>query len=184
MYPMLWFGWTSRHNISKVDHGQDQTWELQWSPLNDASALPTELTRLIWHHNLWPLETLIGQIKVKLNKNAHNFFLFSKSLIFGFKWLLGLFGHYSRKRIFCCTVFFQEIFSFLASESPKITNMLISWKPYIYLRHKVTIYHLYKLIYDLSFGIMTFDLEWHWKVKSRSNLRKRLITYFFCIFSH
>ena len=49
----------------------------------------------------------------------------------------------------------------------------------LYLRHKVTIYDLYIIIYELSFGIMTFDLEWPWQVKSRSNLRKRPITYFY-----
>jgi len=40
------------------------------------------------YHDAWPCVTLKGEIKVKLKKKAHYLvFTFSKSLIFGLKWL-------------------------------------------------------------------------------------------------
>ena len=121
----------------------------------------------------WPWVTLKGQIEVKLQKRARNlFFAFSKSLIFSLKWLLGLLGHYSWRQKFVldffppkiCVIYF--ILHSRVVQDYKYAYILET----IYLRHKVTIYDLYKLIYELWFGIMSFDLEWSWKVKSRSNL--------------
>jgi len=89
-----------------------------------------------------------------------------RNIIEEYKFLLGLW-------------FFQENLSYFIlhiwSQYMKYAYILET----IYLRHKVTIDDLYKLIYDLSFGIMTFDLEWPWKVKSRSNLRKNAHNLFF-----
>ena len=64
---------------------------------------------------------------------------------------------YDSSNILEKTKFFGPVkfFSGPKYESTKIINMLISWKPFIW---------------GIKLLLMTFDPEWHWKVKSRSNL--------------
>ena len=139
----------------------------------------------IWYIYIWPGVTLRGQIKVQITKNCRQLcfdsfklinvhiymsvwtpgtllFTFLKSLIFGLKWLLGLLGHYSRRRKFVLDFFFQ---SHIHSSQPSCSRLQILEAIYIYLRHKVTIYDLY----ELSFGIMTLKGQIKVKLKKKAH---------------
>ena len=127
--------------------------------LRAPSAVYSDISETVW----WMLLKFYGEMPCAFNSNAWErifglnrskgiFLHFSKSLIFGFKWLLGLLGHYSIKKKICVGLFTLKSFVVIVIlHSQVVPDYKYAYIfEAIYLRHKVTIYDLY----ELSFGIM------------------------------